>query len=266
VQQRLKKTFMGPDPCNQKGIFEALSLAQAHDEFLAAAGSCWQDWRKFDLQWAHSQAAAQHSAKIRTVLIDEFADEPMIVLKDPRICRFVPYTLSLLADLNMSPVAVLPVRNPLEVALSLQRRDNLAVPMSIMLWLRHVLDAEYLSRSLPRCFLSYEGLLQDWRHHVDRIAEQTGVAWPDRSDRSGVEIDQFLTTELYHERATWDETQDHREVLELARHTYQVIMDISTRGESRELRDRLDAARAEFDDSCRAFEAPMAAKVSARSR
>ena len=261
-----KKTLMGPDPCNQKGIFEALGLAQAHDEFLAAAGSRWQDWRKFDLPWAHSQAAAPHSAKIKTVLIDEFGDEPMIVLKDPRICRFVPYTLSLLADLNVSPVAVLPVRNPLEVALSLQRRDNFAVPMSIMLWLRHVLDAEYFSRSLPRYFLPYQGLLQNWRHHVDRIAEQTGVAWPDRSDRSGVEIDQFLTTELYHERATWDETKDHREVLELARHTYQILMEICRRGESQELRDQLDAARTEFDDCCRTFEAPMAAKDVAQSR
>jgi glycosyltransferase involved in cell wall biosynthesis len=254
-----KKTLMGPHPCNQKGLFEALGLAQAHDEFLAAAGSCWHDWRKFDLQWARSQAAAQHAAKIRTVLTEEFGDEPMIVLKDPRICRFVPYTLSLLADLNVSPVAVLPVRNPLEVALSLRRRDNFAVPKSMMLWLRHVLDAEYFSRNLPRYFLPYEGLLENWRHHVDRLAEQTDVAWPDRSDRSGVGIDQFLTTELYHERATWDETKDHGEVLELARHTYRIFMDICARGESRELRVQLDAARTEFEESCRTFEAPMAA-------
>jgi glycosyltransferase involved in cell wall biosynthesis len=260
-----KKTLMGPHPCNQKGLFEALGLAQAHDEFLAAAGSCWHDWRKFDLQWARSKSAAQHAAKIKTVLTEEFGDEPMIVLKDPRICRFVPYTLSLLADLNVTPVAVLPVRNPLEVALSLQRRDNFAVPKSMMLWLRHVLDAEYFSRSLPRYFLPYEGLLQNWRHHVDRIAEQTDIAWPDRSDRSGAGIDQFLTTELYHERATWGEIRDHGEVLELARHTYRIFMDICTRGESGELRDQLDAARTEFEESCRTFEAPMAAEDVAQS-
>jgi glycosyltransferase involved in cell wall biosynthesis len=261
-----KKTLMGPHPCNQKGLFEALGLAQAHDEFLAAAGSCWHDWRKFDLQWARSKEAAHHFAEIRTVLLEEFGEEPMIVLKDPRICRFVPYTLSLLADLDVSPVAVLPVRNPLEVALSLQRRDNFAVPKSMMLWLRHVLDAEYFSRGLPRHFLPYEGLLQNWRHHVDRMAEQTDIAWPDRSDRSAAEIDQFLTMELYHERATWDEIADHREVLELARHTYRILMDICRQGDSKEMRDQLDAARTEFDESCRTFEAPMAAEDVAQSR
>ena len=143
------------------------------------------------------------------------------------------------------------MRNPLEVAYSLQRRDNFEVPKSTMLWLRHILDAEYFSRRLPRYFLSYEGLLQNWRYHVDRIAEQTGIVWPDRSDRSGSEIDQFLTTELYHERATWDETKEHREVSELARHTYRILMDICTRGESKELLDQLDAARTEFNESCR---------------
>jgi hypothetical protein len=43
-------------------------------------------------------------------------------------------------------------------------------------------------------------------------------------------------------------------------------LDICTRGESRELRDRLDAARTEFDESCRTFEAPMAAEDMAQSR
>jgi len=260
-----QKTLMGPHPCNQKGLFEALGLAQAHDEFLAAAGSCWHDWRKFDLHWARSEAAAQHFAKIKNVILDEFGDEPMIVLKDPRICRFLPYTLSVLADLNVSPVAVLPVRNPLEVALSLQRRDDFAVPKSIRLWLRHVLDAEYFSRGLPRHFLLYEGLLRNWRQHVDLIAEQTDIVWPDLSDRSAAAVDQFLTMELYHERATWDETMDHRDVVELARRTYQLFMDICTQGENRELRNQLDAARAEFDISCRAFEAPMADVAQSRS-
>jgi hypothetical protein len=246
-----KKTLMGSHPCNLKGLFEALSIAQTHDEFLAAAGSSWHDWRKFDLQWAHSRAAAPHSAKIKTVLLDEFGDEPLILLKDPRICRFVPYTASILADLDISFVVVLPVRNPLEVALSLQRRDNIAPAKSMRLWLRHALDAEYYSRGMPRCFLSYEDLLRDWRHEVERICQQTGVVLPNRFEDAGTAVDQFLTEELYHERASSDETQYDGEVAQLARHTYRVFLEICARGESKELLDRLDNARAQFDEHCR---------------
>jgi hypothetical protein len=261
-----KKTLMGSHPCNLKGLFEALSIAQSHDEFLAAAGSSWHDWQKFDLQWARSPAAAPHAERIKTVLLDEFDDEPLILLKDPRICRFVPYTASLLADLEISFIAVLLVRNPLEVALSLQRRDNFAISKSILLWLRHVLDAEYYSRGIPRCFLSYEGLLLDWRQQVERICQQTGVALPNRFANAGTAVDQFLTEELYHERATWDETQYDREVSQLARCTYRVFLEICARGESKDLLDRLDDARAEFDAHCRSAAALTTAEDLAPSQ
>jgi len=261
-----KKTLMGADPNNLKGFFEASSVVQAHDAFLMAAGSFWHDWQKFDLQWALSNAAASHSARIKAVLADEFGDEPTIVFKDPRICRFVPYTLAILGDLNMSVVAVLSVRNPLEVALSLQRRDNFAISKSIRLWLRHVLDAEYHSRGMPRYFVSYEGLLRNWRYHVDRITRQIGLAWPDRSARTEAAVDQFLTPELYHARATWDETKYHWQVSELARHVYRVLLEICAQGETKELLDRLDAARAEFDAHCRSSAAATAAADVVASR
>jgi hypothetical protein len=261
-----KKTLIGPDPCNLKGLFEANSIIEAHEALLAAADSCWHDWRQFDLQWARSQTAALHAARIKSVLIDEFGDAPTIMLKDPRICRFVPFTLSILADLEMNIGAVLPVRNPLEVARSLQRRDNFAVSKSVRLWLRHVLDAEYHSRGMSRYLLSYEGLLQDWRHHVDRIAQHTGVAWPDRSARAEAAVDQFLTLELHHERVTWDETKYHWEVSQLARYVYRLLLEICARGESKELLDRLDAARAEFDADCRSVDAATVAEDVAPSR
>lgn len=229
----------------------------AHDEMLASIGSSWDDWRQLDPRWFQSKLE-RHRQAIKALLIDEFGGEKLIFVKDPRICRFVPFVCSILAELNFSPIAVLLVRNPIEVAYSLQRRDKFDVPKSTMLWLRHILDAEHFSRSLPRYFLPYEGLLQNWRHHIDRIAEQTGIVWPNRSDRSGSEIDQFLTTELYHERATWGETKEHLEVLELARHTYRILMDICTRGESMGLLDQLDAARTEVDENCGILAPPMA--------
>jgi glycosyltransferase involved in cell wall biosynthesis len=242
-----KKTLMGSHPYNLKGFFEALSIASTHDEFLAAAGSCWQDWRQFDLEWARSPAAVPYTEKIKAVLIEEFGDEPLILLKDPRICRFVPYTASVLHDLNMNSVAVLQMRNPLEVARSLKRRDNIPISKSILLWLRHVFEAEYHSRGVPRCFLSYEELLGDWRRQIERISQQTGLTLPISIERAGAEVDKFLTAELYHERVTSDETEHHGEISQLADRSYLIFMEICARGENKELLCRLDAARAEFD-------------------
>jgi hypothetical protein len=259
------KTLASSDEFNQRGYFESPRIFTAHDEMLASIGSSWDDWRQLDPRWLQSKSES-HRQALKALFIDEFGDEQLIYVKDPRICRFVPFVCTILAELNFSTIAVLLLRNPLEVAYSLQRRDNFELPKSTMLWLRHVLDAEYFSRNLPRYFLAYEELLQNWRYHVDRIAEKTGIVWPDRSDRSGAEIDQFLTTELYHERAKWDETKDHRDVFETACHTYRILMDICTRGESKELLEQLDSARKEVGKICHIFAAPTAAEDIAQGR
>jgi hypothetical protein len=254
------KTFMPGNFDNPRGYFESLPLATAHDEMLASAGSCWHDWRQLNPRWINSKAAEQHRQKIKALLIDEFGDEPLIFIKDPRICRFVPFMSSILAELNISPVAFLPVRNPLEVAYSLKRRDGFALPKSLLLWLRHVLEAEYHSRHMPRYFLQHERLLIDWRYHMDRAAEKTGVMWPACSDRADVKIEQFLAMDLHHERSTLEDMQNHPSITSMVRATYDILTAIVADGENKDLLDQLDLVRTKFDEGCEIFGAAVAAE------
>jgi hypothetical protein len=255
-----KKTLMGEHECNLRGLFEAFSVAVAHDELLASAGSHWHDWRQLDEQWFHSPKAEPHRRDIREVLVNEFDDDPFVVIKDPRICRFVPFFASILAELNVDAVAVLPIRNPLEVAYSLRRRNGFTLSKSTLLWLRHVLDAEFHSRHMPRCFLSYEDFLLDWRAGMSRIVDQTRVIWPDWSERSNAKVDEFLTEELRHERVPFDETEGRSDISPWVLETYKIFMNIATNGESKQLLDRLDCLRSKFDEGCQVFGALVAAE------
>jgi hypothetical protein len=258
------KTPLVPQDDNPRGFFESATLVAAHNDLLASAASRWDDWRQFDPLWFRTRESEEHRQKIRMLLVEEFGGEPLICIKDPRICRFVPFVCAILAEMNYSPVAVLPVRNPLEVALSLQRRDNIALSTSVLLWLRHVLDAEFYSRHMPRCFLSYEDLLTDWRRQMERVAETTGIGWPDRSDLSASQIDDFLSADLRHERFPFDAATDHPAVVPLARDAYDALTDIVSHGESKEMLDRLDRLRAEFDEACRTFAPALAEAVEAQ--
>jgi len=243
------KTLASSNQWNPRGYFESPRIFAAHDELLASIGSCWSDWRRLDPRWLDSKSAQHHQA-IKSVLIDEFGGEQLIFLKDPRICRFVPFMCSILAELDFNPVAVLQVRNPLEVAYSLKRRDDIALSNAVRLWLRHVLDAEVYSRGIPRCFLSYEDLLTDWRHQAERIAAQTGLEWPDDPDRSNSKIEEFLTPELRRERFTSDDVNNHPEIMPSAKDTYNILLRIVAGRESDELLDRLDLLRTTFDEEC----------------
>ncbi|MEI9413307.1 sulfotransferase family protein, partial [Mesorhizobium sp. Ld1326N3] len=87
-------------------------LNLANDDLLASANSSWHDWRALDPQWMQSRAAERHRHKIRAVLGNEFGDEPLFFVKDPRICRFASFISSILAEMEVDTVAFLPIRNP----------------------------------------------------------------------------------------------------------------------------------------------------------
>jgi hypothetical protein len=252
------RTLVSPTESNPRGYFESPRIFTALDDMLASIGSCWDDWRQLDQQWLDSKAA-QHRKSIKALLIDEYASEPIIFLKDPRICRFVPFVCSILAELNFTFVALLPLRNPLEVAYSLKRRDAFALSKSVLLWLRHVLDAEIYSRNMPRYFLQYEKFVADWRHDMDRAAQITGITWPDQSHCVSAKIDQFLTPDLRHEIALFNELENHPNVSPLVRETYKILINIAVHGEGKEFLDQLDLVRAKFEEGCRIFAPPMGA-------
>jgi len=83
------------------------------------------------------------------------------------------------------------LRDPLEVAASLHRRDGFSTAKSIALWLRHVLEAELHSRKMPRHIIFYENLLKDWRSEMSRAGEEIGVVWPANSELSAVTVENF---------------------------------------------------------------------------
>lgn len=247
----LPNTLASPNNWNPRGYFESPRFFAALDEMLASARSSWDDWHRLDPQWFDSTAAKGHREQVKALFAEEFGERPLIVVKDPRICRFVPFITSILAELDFDSTAILPLRNPLEVAYSLRRRDTFALSKSMTLWLRHVLDAEYGSRALPRYFMPYEGLLTNWRYHMERAARQMHLAWPDCSKETDANIDEFLALDLRHERASVSELRSNAEVSPWICETYRILGEIAASSESHELLAQLDIIRREFDEACR---------------
>src|SRR3546814_1754807 len=92
---------------NPRGFFESAALAKLHDQLLRSAGSCWHDWSKFDPGWLKSGAAVQFRERLGLVIEQEYGDAPMILLKDPRICRFLPFWLDACESFGIEPLVVL---------------------------------------------------------------------------------------------------------------------------------------------------------------
>jgi hypothetical protein len=74
----------------------------------------------------------------------------------------------------------------------------------VLIWTAYMLAAEAYTRDLPRAFVSYDGLLGDWRAEVARIEAAHGAALPKLSETAARAIDRFLTPDLRHNDAPGD--------------------------------------------------------------
>jgi glycosyltransferase involved in cell wall biosynthesis len=168
----------GPD--NEAGFWESAKLAAIHDEILSSAGSSWDDWRAFDQNWYASSQAPIFKARVLELLQKDFASSRLFVVKDPRICRLWPFWRDVLEELGAKPAVAIPIRNPVEVAASLERRNGLAPARGYLLWLRHVIDAEQATRGLPRAIVTYSALLDDWQRMVRTLGSRLEITTGER--------------------------------------------------------------------------------------
>jgi len=92
--------------------------------------------------------------------------------KDPRNSITIPFWRSLLPDVKI----VICVRNPVEVAASLRKRNNLSVAASSRLWLRYY---ENLLSHVPRgnrVITLYENYFEKFEQELGRVCSALGLA------------------------------------------------------------------------------------------
>lgn len=239
---------------NERGYWESHKLAILHDRILAQVGSTWDDWQKLGAGWMAGVEESGLASELRQALVDEYGESPLFVVKDPRVSRFVPLWLRMLEQAHVAPKVLISVRHPGEVAKSLKRRDHMGRAESLLVWIRHLLDAEYETRSVPRVIVRYEGLLQDWRDAASRIGRTLSIDWPNWNAKTEADIDEFISEDLRHHRDGADFAKEEGQVDQWARIVHGALDDLARgRRSDGEVFKELDKVRIEFDRMSEVF-------------
>lgn len=258
----LPSHIIGGDENNQKGYFESAPLNTLNSDIMEALGRSWHDWRTLDVT-GDFPGRADFESRARVLLEQEFGAAVQFVFKDPRNCRLGDFWLPLLREQGCRIVALHTLRNPWEVAASLSRRDKMLPEQGLLLWLRHTLDAERLTRGLPRYHTSYDLLMQDWRGVVEKSGPALGLIWKRSPKAAAEEINAFLTRDLRHfemapptESAAWA----------WVRATHEILRAWSLTGEVEADHARLDEIRHQFDAAEPTLEAMLSAATARQAR
>lgn len=183
---------------NETGFWEPQEIVLVHDQLLTAMGSRWDDVRPLNPKWFAGDTAKDFQNRLVTMMQEEFGRSPLFVLKDPRICRLLPLWMKVFEQADIKPFFVLVARHPFEVVRSLHERDGFSSNKAIILWLRHVLEAERGSRGYPRSVVTFDAILSDWKGVTQRIANDLGIHWTIDANDAEESIVNFLTPSRRH--------------------------------------------------------------------
>jgi hypothetical protein len=122
--------LMEGDEGNPQGYFELRSIASLNDEMLAHYRGRWDSPPLLAPGWEHDDAATQFAARARDALTALYSSKTY-VLKDPRISLLLPLWRQVT---DATTCAIVMVREPLEVAASLTRRNGLPTNSGLALW------------------------------------------------------------------------------------------------------------------------------------
>lgn len=189
---RLPGDVLGGNRSNPRGHWEPRRVIAINEALLAGLGRRWDDPRELPGGWCEGAAADAARAAIAGFAATELAAAPLSVVKDPRLCLLAPLWLEVLAERGLDTRVIVPLRDPVAVVASLQRRDGMAVASAARLWQRHLVAAEAASRARPRVRVRYAELLADWRAAVAMIADTLQLAWPDDLATAAPAIEAFL--------------------------------------------------------------------------
>lgn len=231
---------------NARGYWESRALVKADDQLLRVVRSSWFDPRPLDLSRLSADGLRSRKKRIREAIESGWGDAPLLAIKDPRQCRCVPVIADVLGEMGIEPRGLLMLRSPAEIARSIASRDGTTSAYAHLLWLRHIIDAERATRTLMRAVVDYDGMLDDWRGVVARIAPLTGRLDWQPGEREVAAIDAFLDPGLRHHRAAAAELEEP--LAGIVRAVEEGLRGLLLQDDAA-ARERLDRAYALLDDA-----------------
>ncbi len=178
---------------NPKGYYENNYIYKCNKKILSENNSSWDDLH-FDVSMIPAEKKRVYIEEAKEILYKEFRFSKQFAIKDPRICLLFPIWEQACKELGIDIKVILPYRNPMEVARSLQKRNQFSVEKGLLLWSKHFLFAEYYSREYKRTFISFDDLVFQTDKSIDRLYDFMQA----KGQKKKKEIHEFLDKDIKH--------------------------------------------------------------------
>lgn len=220
---------------NPRGHFEPRWVVDFHKRLMTSANVWYMDGRPDLVELVQKVSEKPEVRSELAQWLEGQMQHGQIVVKDPRTYMFLDLWRETAASLGLDTVSLSMLRPAPEVGGSratyyLSNRDAEVRAKrevsDIAGWVNTLLVTESLSRGLPRTFVRYNDLLEDWRSPVNRAVTALGLD----IDPAGYtdqhhEVDDFINPDLHRVRVTWDDVTAPTELRDLAEETWKLLSE-----------------------------------------
>lgn len=191
-----------PSSDNPKGFWEQIPVRNLNDFLLQSVGAAWDNPYDFSVDRISKKTRFDFS-RLADRFVSRVRGSPPWAIKDPRLSL----TMNAWRPLLHEPVALLVYRNPLEVARSLEARNNIPKAYGLALWEAYVVEALNNAMELPLVTVNYGDVISAPIKAVERLANQLSDYFPGML--SGIPEDDllaFIDPGLNHQRLSAGES------------------------------------------------------------
>ncbi len=199
--------ILGASADNEKGHWENILFLSLNDKILAKLGGGWDFPPSLADGWENGTDLDTFKEDANN-LIAQFSKYPYWGWKDPRNSLLIPFWKSLLPNAKI----VICVRNPIEVAKSLHKRNYFSRAASLYLWLDYT---QKLNKSIQNCdyiITHYDTWFYNPQAELKRITEFIGLPITDEIIHTACSE---VSTNLRHDHSTMSHLIDEEIPIEV---------------------------------------------------
>ena len=156
------------DENNQQGYWEYIPLINFNDNLLNSIGCTWlvPPGNEAEETLAARASEAAYKKPAEQLVMEMQAGGRYWFWKDPRLTVLLPFWKRMWDE----AIYVISVRHPLEIAMSLRKRDHAPLSASLLIWQQYMLQClRHTEDSKKKIFIKYEKLIQSPLEECTRL-------------------------------------------------------------------------------------------------
>jgi hypothetical protein len=226
-------------PSNPRDQWERWEISEFHDRILKLFN---RDYfgpfhdLALPVAWWADPRVCQIRREIVAFLQERIGDS-YFGFKDPRTVRLMPIWHHILDDLNLASKVVVCLRDPSQVARSLNARDDVDHEIGEYRWLTYMIDCYRYTNGLDVCTIEYDGWLKEPLANFEKLRKFLDLRWQQS------EFDLDLTLSGIIDPALNHGNPDYRKTSQLVCSLYELASRVGLDGATRE---RISAAVSGF--------------------